>query len=675
MTCIPSPWVKRLLPFIGGMSFLFILGSSVIPAGREIQTDFSNYYIPARLLYQGRPVTHLYDFSWFQRQMMAAGIDETAGGFNNFPPPAGLVLAPFGWLEPLAAKQAWTAVNLAALIALLLLLERLAGLPFSLGLALAALSGLALRNNFLFGQFYIILAALIVGALLLLRSGRERSAGALLGVATAIKLYPAPFLLYFALRGQWRAVLGFLEALCLAYGISVLAFGWENTAFFLTHILPRSVLGLTDNPFHPGLQSWSSFLRQLLVYEPTLNPDPWLHSAWGYYFLRDGLLFGLLGALAFVLRERSDSEKLSILVLGLLLLSPTVHSYHGLLALIAVACWLPRLWQERKPAIAAAVLALFVLAFSPVVYWWPDGYLRMWMLFGLMGLLLWQTRPIRLPRLAVAVVLILAALHATWATRPVTTDTAVPVAWEGARAESPAAASGLLVYSSLASERYALAGDVPDGAAMAGNTFSPAFARDGAALFFEAAQAGQSRVVELQDGAREEWTPPRLQCVRPSPSADGTRVAALCSGRLYLFEAPGLGYPIEMIEGEVTDPALSPDGTRLAFSLRESGRWHLFELELSEESLRPLTTGEGSERGPRYAPDGQSLAFSRRIHGGWDLWLRDLRTGREWRLTRHSVNDTQPAWGPDGRSLYFASDRGRGVFMPAIYRLDLGGEI
>jgi len=34
-------------------------------------------------------------------------------------------------------------------------------------------------------------------------------------------------------------------------------------------------------------------------------------------------------------------------------------------------------------------------------------------------------------------------------------------------------------------------------------------------------------------------------------------------------------------------------------------------------------------------------------------------------------NDTEPAWSQDGTALYFASDRGRGIFMPAIYRIDL----
>ena len=123
------------------------------------------------------------------------------------------------------------------------------------------------------------------------------------------------------------------------------------------------------------------------------------------------------------------------------------------------------------------------------------------------------------------------------------------------------------------------------------------------------------------------------------------------------------------MDGEVADPALSPDGAHVAFACLREGRWHLYELDMADGTVRPLVNARGDERGARYSPDGGRLVFSRRS-GGWDaIWIRDLSTGEEQRVSYSTGNDNQPTWGADGSSVYFASDRGRGIFMPAVYRL------
>jgi Tol biopolymer transport system component len=148
-------------------------------------------------------------------------------------------------------------------------------------------------------------------------------------------------------------------------------------------------------------------------------------------------------------------------------------------------------------------------------------------------------------------------------------------------------------------------------------------------------------------------------------------LVAVCDGRLHLFDAPSRDHVLPLVAGEIADPALSPDGTRVAFARLRGGHWHLYELDLTRSVVRPLAAGRGDERGPRYSPDGEQLVFSRRVGGCDALWIRNVATGAERRLSRSTGNDDQPVWSDDGRSVYFASDRGRGIFMPAIYRLDL----
>jgi TolB protein len=88
------------------------------------------------------------------------------------------------------------------------------------------------------------------------------------------------------------------------------------------------------------------------------------------------------------------------------------------------------------------------------------------------------------------------------------------------------------------------------------------------------------------------------------------------------------------------------------------------------ETPSRLLTGPGDARYPRFSPDGKTLAFSRRVWGREHIWLRST-DGAQRQVTFGSGNDTDPAWSTDGETLYFASDRGRGIFMPAIYRLKI----
>jgi len=672
-SALRETWRPALSWLLGVGSLAYIVWSEVLPAARRIATDFSNYYIPARLIARGASTARLYEFSWFQRQMEYAGIHDALGGFNYFPPPAALPLIPLGGLDAVTAKTVWTAANLVMLVALLLVLRRTARLPLAAGLTLAALSGSSLRDNFLFGQFYIALTLLVAVALLLMLSGRTRGAGALLGIGTALKLYPAPFLVYFIARRDWRAVSAFLGAIAVTYAASIGVLGWPLHEHYFQSILPASLAGQTDTPFHPALQSWTSVLRVLLVREPTLNPHPLLDAPFVFHLLRDASLLALLALLVYTIRDRGDAAALSLTVLALLLLSTSAFSYHTFLAIIPVGCWMPELWRRRRWATLATSVGLYMFAVSPYAAAWPTLHLRLCALAALFFLLLRELQPWRLPR-AVAVAIALVSLaHATWAVRPHAQDNAVPVAWDAFHIESPTAARDALVYSALGCpgcRRYQLRGTVPPGVPD-GHQLAPAFARDGRALFVEMAAGDRSRIVLVEAGAATDWSSPDQNCGQPDGSGDGTRMVAVCDKHLFLFDAPGRGHPLPVGEGEVADPALSPDGARVAFARLSAGHWHLCEVDAAGGAVRPLVAAQADERGPRYSPDGAHLVFSRRV-GGWDaLWIRDLSTGAEQQVSRGTGNDNQPAWSEDGRSVFFASDRGRGIFMPAIYRLDL----
>lgn len=110
------------------------------------------------------------------------------------------------------------------------------------------------------------------------------------------------------------------------------------------------------------------------------------------------------------------------------------------------------------------------------------------------------------------------------------------------------------------------------------------------------------------------------------------------------------------------DPALSPDGTLLAYTLgwvdSESleSRSRITLMDLGTGSSDELTQGD-KDTAPKFSPDGRQVAFLRSEGGGpSQVWATELKGGNERQLTelRKGVFDYE--WSPDGKSLVICAD-------------------
>jgi hypothetical protein len=109
------------------------------------------------------------------------------------------------------------------------------------------------------------------------------------------------------------------------------------------------------------------------------------------------------------------------------------------------------------------------------------------------------------------------------------------------------------------------------------------------------------------------------------------------------------------------DPAISPDGRRVALSWNEHS-----ESVIAVQALAPDAPAQVVWRGQRYdqayqpawSPDGTRIAFSAWRAGGLrDILVVELASGRVDEITRDRAIDMAPAWTRDGRYLLFDSDR------------------
>ena len=86
---------------------------------------------------------------------------------------------------------------------------------------------------------------------------------------------------------------------------------------------------------------------------------------------------------------------------------------------------------------------------------------------------------------------------------------------------------------------------------------------------------------------------------------------------------------------------------------------------------RQLTTASGWEGQPALSPDGTMVAYTSDSSGNADIWVSHIAGGDPLQRTRHPGADTDPAWFPDGGALAFVSDRSG---VPSVWRVPvLGG--
>ena len=104
-----------------------------------------------------------------------------------------------------------------------------------------------------------------------------------------------------------------------------------------------------------------------------------------------------------------------------------------------------------------------------------------------------------------------------------------------------------------------------------------------------------------------------------------------------------------------SDPALSPDGRRIAFvSRRNGGADRIYVMDSDGEKLMQLTKDSNCSD-PAWSPDGKKIAFvSNRNGGNIQIWVIDADGKNPIRLT-DGVSDSYPDWSPDGNRIAFTS--------------------
>jgi Tol biopolymer transport system component/C-terminal processing protease CtpA/Prc len=113
---------------------------------------------------------------------------------------------------------------------------------------------------------------------------------------------------------------------------------------------------------------------------------------------------------------------------------------------------------------------------------------------------------------------------------------------------------------------------------------------------------------------------------------------------------------------EVFQPALSPDGKKLAF-LRNRDAIDVLDLATKQaKNVVPAERNYSYSDGDvqyEWSPDSKWLAFTYIARKRWigDVGVADVETGRISDVTDSGYEESAPHWSADGRALFFVSDR------------------
>lgn len=255
-------------------------------------------------------------------------------------------------------------------------------LPFRWGCAVA--TGLAVFSfhsvmwAFSLGQIQAWVNAWFAFAALAWLTGRDRTAGALIGLICLFKPQFGLFVLWGALRGRWQFVGGLAVVVAAGLALSLAWFGWANHVDYLSAI---SFMNRHGEAYYPNASVNGVMNRLLSNDDPfTVNKQafPPFHPLAYYLSLATSLMFVAMAL--FVRRSKARTADFMAAAILFTIASPIAWTHHlGILPPVfafLAACLIHRR-HSIAPAVTLAAAYLMSAFFIPPMPGFSGGWISL----------------------------------------------------------------------------------------------------------------------------------------------------------------------------------------------------------------------------------------------------------------------------------------------------------
>lgn len=154
----------------------------------------------------------------------------------------------------------------------------------------------------------------------------------------------------------------------------------------------------------------------------------------------------------------------------------------------------------------------------------------------------------------------------------------------------------------------------------------------------------------------------------PAPSPDGSRIAYITdrdgNAEIYVMNADGSN-PRRLTSTTASEgsPAWTPDGTKIVYASNAAegttGTFHIWIMNADGSNPRQLTQGAHSDFQPAVSPDGGTVAFTTDRDLNYNVYLMGIDGSNQRQFTRAPAQETNPVWFSDGQLAYLLQEPGR----------------
>jgi len=138
-------------------------------------------------------------------------------------------------------------------------------------------------------------------------------------------------------------------------------------------------------------------------------------------------------------------------------------------------------------------------------------------------------------------------------------------------------------------------------------------------------------------------------------------LASSRSGRfqLYSVERSNLAQLRKVADdtGAATEPAFSPDGSRLAYVATRDGQPQIWVMDADGTTPARLTNAPGPHGGPVFTADGQGVVYHALRTGHQQIFVQSITGSDAIQLTQEPNTNSDPTVSPDGETIAFVSSR------------------